>query len=324
MARNNHMVHQETHDLVVIGGGPAGLTAGLYAARGKLDVVLLEKLSPGGQVLTTDWVENYPGFPEGISGFELMDRMKAQAERFGLPILNHEVSDVNFQAPEKRLFLNSGLMKTRAVIVGTGAQPQKLGLEGEDMLTGKGVSYCGTCDGPFYREAMVAVIGGGDTAVEEALFLTRFASRVYIIHRRDELRATKVLQERAFSNEKIEFIWDTVPVCIEGGGRVEGLFLQDVKSGEESHLKVDGVFIFIGTRPVTRFLNGTLDLDDQKFIKVNRGQETSVPGVFAAGDVVSGVFRQIATAVGEGASAARQAEDYLASGKNSASSGGKE
>ena len=318
------MAHHDTHDLVVIGGGPAGLTAGLYAARDELDVILLEKLNPGGQVLATDWVENYPGFSEGISGVDLMDRMKNQAERFGLPILNHEVTGVDFQGPEKRLYHDSGVMKARSVIVSTGAQPRTLGLQGEDLFRGKGVSYCGTCDGPFFRDALVAVIGGGDTAVEEALFLTRFAYRVYIIHRRDELRATKVLQKRAFSNERMAFIWDSVPVSIEGQREVEGLYLRNMKSGEERYLEVDGVFIFIGARPVTRFLNGALELDEHGFIKVDRRQATSVSGVFAAGDVVSGAFRQIATAVGEGASAARRAEDYLNAEKNSELSGGQD
>ena len=299
------------HDLVIIGGGPAGLTAGIYAARDKHDVVLLEKLSPGGQVLTTDWVENYPGFPEGISGFELMDSIRKQAERFGLKILNHEVQGIDLRGDEKHLSLASGSIKARSVIVATGAQPSKLGIEGEDLLTGKGVSYCGTCDGPFYREAVIAVIGGGDTAVQEAVFLTRFASRVYVIHRRDELRATKIIQERAFANEKIEIVWDTVPVSIEGQTGVEKLRLRNVKSGEESALKVEGVFILVGTRPVTEFIQGNLDLDGQGFIKVNRRQETSMPGVFAAGDVTSENPRQIATAVGEGTAAALYAEKYL-------------
>ncbi|MCP4664760.1 MAG: thioredoxin-disulfide reductase [Deltaproteobacteria bacterium] len=299
------------HALVIIGGGPAGLTAGMYAARDKLDVVLLEKLSPGGQVLTTDWVENYPGFPEGISGFELMDSMRKQAERFGLKILNHEVQGMHLMGDAKHLSLASGSIKARSVIVATGAQPSKLGIKGEDLLTGKGVSYCGTCDGPFYREADIAVIGGGDTAVEEAVFLTRFASRVYMIHRRDELRATKIIQERAFAHEKIEFIWDTVPIRIEGKTGVEKLRLRNVKSGKESTLNVEGVFVLIGTRPVTEFLQGAVDLDGQGFIKVNRRQETSMPGVFAAGDVTSENPRQIATAVGEGAWAAIYAEKHL-------------
>ena len=311
MAINENTALLETHDMVIIGGGPGGLTAGLYAARDKQDVVMLEKLSPGGQVLSTDWVENYSGFPDGVSGFDLMERMKKQAEKFGLKILSHEVSHVNFTGTEKILELNNGSIAARSVILATGAQPRKLGIDGEGFLTGKGVSYCGTCDGPFYRDAVVAVIGGGDTALEEAIFLTRFAREVHVIHRRDQLRGTKILQERAFANEKIRFIWDSVPVRIEGLTGVEKLSLKNVKTGEESILQLEGVFIFVGTRPVTEFLNGAVDLDDQGFIKVNRKQETSSPGVFAAGDVTSESFRQIATAVGDGASAALNAEKYL-------------
>jgi len=311
VAINENTAPLETHDMVIIGGGPGGLTAGLYAARDKQDVVMLEKLSPGGQVLSTDWVENYSGFPDGVSGFDLMERMKKQAEKFGLKILSHEVSHVNFTGTEKILELNNGSIAARSVILATGAQPRKLGIDGEGFLTGKGVSYCGTCDGPFYRDAVVAVIGGGDTALEEAIFLTRFAREVHVIHRRDQLRGTKILQERAFANEKIRFIWDSVPVRIEGITGVEKLCLKNVKTGEESILQFEGVFIFVGTRPVTEFLNGAVELDDKGFIKVNRKQETSIPGVFAAGDVTSESFRQIATAVGDGASAALNAEKYL-------------
>ena len=311
MAINENTAPLETYDMVIVGGGPGGLTAGLYAARDKQDVIMLEKLSPGGQVLSTDWVENYSGFPDGIGGFDLMERMQKQAEKFGLKILSHEVSGVDFTGAEKILKLNTGSIAARSVILATGAQPRKLGIEGEGLLTGKGVSYCGTCDGPFYRDAVVAVIGGGDTALEEAIFLTRFAREVHVIHRRDQLRGTKILQERAFANEKIRFIWDTVPVRIEGLTGVEKLCLKNVKTGEESVLQAEGVFIFVGTRPVTEFLNQAVDLDDQGFIKVNRKQETSNPGVFAAGDVTSGSFRQIASAVGDGASAALNAEKYL-------------
>ena len=311
MAINENTAPLETYDMVIVGGGPGGLTAGLYAARDKQDVIMLEKLSPGGQVLSTDWVENYSGFPDGIGGFDLMERMQKQAEKFGLKILSHEVSGVDFTGAEKILKLNTGSIAARSVILATGAQPRKLGIEGEGLLTGKGVSYCGTCDGPFYRDAVVAVIGGGDTALEEAIFLTRFAREVHVIHRRDQLRGTKILQERAFANEKIRFIWDTLPVRIEGLTGVERLCLKNVKTGEESVLQAEGVFIFVGTRPVTEFLNQAVDLDDQGFIKINRKQETSNPGVFAAGDVTSGSFRQIASAVGDGASAALNAEKYL-------------
>ncbi|MBW2050504.1 MAG: thioredoxin-disulfide reductase [Deltaproteobacteria bacterium] len=301
----------EFHDLVIIGAGPAGLAAGIYAARDKQDVVLLEKLSPGGQVLTTDLVENYPGFADGISGFELMDSIRRQAERFGLNILSGEVKGVDFKGGRRRLILASGSMEARAVIVATGAQPRKLGVEGEELLTGRGVSYCATCDGPFYRDVEVAVIGGGDTAVQEAVFLTRFASRVYVIHRRDELRATKIIQERAFANDKIEVIWNTIPLSVEGDQGVEGLRLKNLKTGKESDLKVDGVFVLVGTSPVTGFLKDSVDLDGQGFINVDRRQETSVKGVFAAGDVTSETPRQIATAVGEGVTAILSAEGYL-------------
>jgi thioredoxin reductase (NADPH) len=262
-------------------------------------------------VLTTDWVENYPGFPDGVSGFELMDAMRRQAEGFGLKILTHEVQSVDFTNPLKKLILGSGEMTARSVLIATGAQPRKVDIEGEALLTGKGVSYCGTCDGPFYRDVEVAVIGGGDTAIEEAIFLTRFASRVYVIHRRDELRATKILQERAFTNDKIEFVWDTVPLRIEGKTGVEQLVIRNVKTEAERAIRVEGVFIFVGTRPITEFVKGALDLNDQGFIDVDRLQETSVSGVFAAGDVTSQTSRQIAIAVGEGVTAALSAENYI-------------
>ena len=311
MADANNDNFSEFHDLIIIGAGPAGLSAGLYAARNKQDVVLVEKLSPGGQVLTTDLVENYPGFPDGIGGFELMDSIGKQAERFGLKILSHEVQGVDFKNQMKHLTLAYGSMEARSVIVTTGAQPRKLGIEGEELLTGKGVSYCGTCDGPFYREADIAIIGGGDTAVQEAVFLTRFASRGYVIHRRDELRATKIIQERAFANEKIEFIWDTIPLSIEGETGVERLRLRNVKTSKESTLNIEGVFVLVGTRPVTEFLEDAVDMDNQGFINVDRRQETNVQGVFAAGDVTSETPRQIATAVGEGVTAVLSAEEYL-------------
>ena len=311
METTNNDMPPGFHDLIIIGAGPAGLAAGIYAARNKQDVVLVEKLSPGGQVLTTDLVENYPGFPDGIGGFELMDSIGKQAERFGLKILSHEVQGVDFKNQVKHLSLASGSMEARSVIVTTGAQPRKLGIEGEELLTGKGVSYCGTCDGPFYRDVEIAIIGGGDTAVQEAVFLTRFASRVYVIHRRDELRATKIIQERAFANEKIEFIWDTIPLSIEGEAGVERLKLRNVKTSEESTLNVEGVFVLVGTRPVTEFLKDAVDMDEQGFINVDRRQETNVPGVFAAGDVTSETPRQIATAVGEGVTAVLSAEEYL-------------
>ncbi|MBW1800037.1 MAG: thioredoxin-disulfide reductase [Deltaproteobacteria bacterium] len=299
------------YDLIIIGGGPAGLTAGLYTARARLNVVLLEMLAPGGQVLTTDWVENYPGFPDGVSGFELMDKMKTQAEKFGLTIKNEEVIRLELSGDNKIITTNKGTMETRAVLLTGGATWKKLDIEGETLLTGRGVSYCATCDGPFYTDQPVAVIGGGDTAVEEALFLTRFASHIYLVHRRDQLRAIKLLQERAMEAEKIEFLWDTVPLKIIGDDGVEGIELKNVKTGKINRRDVQGVFIFIGTQPNTDIVKGLVDLDENGFIKTDNHMETSVPGVFAAGDIRSKLFRQIATAVGEGAAASYSVERYL-------------
>ena len=298
-------------DLIIVGAGPAGLTAGLYAARARLDVVLFEKMSPGGQVLLTDIVENYPGFPEGISGFELMDRMKRQTEGFGLSIEIREVLSFRFDPDLKVIVTDKGEEQAKSVILACGATPRKLGIPGEDQLTGRGVSYCATCDGPFYRDQEVAVIGGGDTAVEEALFLTKFATRVYLIHRRDQLRATKVLQERVMANDKVEIIWDTIPQRILGESGVEAVELKNVKTSQLSTLNVQGIFVFIGYEPNTQLLKGILDLDKLGFIRTNAEMETSVAGVFAAGDIRSKNLRQISTAVGEGATAAFSAEKYL-------------
>lgn len=298
-------------DLIIVGAGPAGLTAGLYAARARLDVVLFEKMSPGGQVLLTDTVENYPGFPEGVSGFELMDRMKRQAEAFGLSIEMRDPLSLRPDAHQKVLVTDKGEDRARAIILACGATPRKLGIPGEQLLTGKGVSYCATCDGPFYRDQEVAVVGGGDTAVEEALFLTKFASRVYLIHRRDQLRATKVLQERVMANEKVQIIWDTIPQKISGENGVEAIELKNVKTSKIDTLNVQGVFIFIGYEPNTQWLQGVLELDELGFIRTNAEMETSVAGVYAAGDIRSKNLRQISTAVGEGATAAFSAEKYL-------------
>ncbi len=299
-------------DLIIIGAGPAGLTAGLYASRARLKTVLLEKLAPGGQILTTDFVENYPGFPEGLSGYELVDRMKRQAENFGLKIEGKEVVRLEL-TPEKRMvFTDKEAMETKALILTTGASPRKLGIDGEGLLMGKGVSYCATCDGPFYRDQEVAVIGGGDTAVEEAIFLTKFASRVYLVHRRDELRATKLLQERVKAAEKVTLAWDSVPTRILGQAGVEGVELKNVKTNEISTLPVEGVFVFIGYNPSNDLLADLpLDFDDLGFVKTDDNMETSIPGVFAAGDIRSKLLRQVSTAVGDGATAAFAAERFV-------------
>jgi thioredoxin reductase (NADPH) len=301
------------YDLIIIGAGPAGLTAGLYAARAQINTLLFERLAPGGQVLNTDWIENYPGFPDGISGFDLVDKMKTQAERFGLRIQNEEVVGLELSQEKKTVITHDGEMETKALILACGATPRQLGIEGERSFIGKGVSYCATCDGPFYRDQEVAVIGGGDTAAEEAIFLTRFASRIYLFHRRDSLRAIKLLQERVMAEEKIEIVWDTIPLKILGENGVEGIELKNVKTGNIFRKEVHGVFVFVGTLPNTDVAKGKVELDENEFVKTNNGMETSVPGVFAAGDIRSKPFRQIATAVGEGAAATYSAERYLES-----------
>ena len=305
------------YDVIIIGGGPAGLTAGLYSSRARMNVLMLEMLAPGGQVLNTDWVENYPGFPEGISGFELVDRMKTQSEKFGLRIENEEALRVKITDDKKIVETNKGTLETKTIILACGATWKKLGLEGEARLAGKGVSYCATCDGPFYRDQDVAVIGGGDTAVEEAIFLTRFANKIYLVHRRDQLRATKLLQERAMSQEKIEFIWNTIPLKILGQDGVEGIELQNVKTEKIARKAIHGVFIFIGTLPNTGLVKGKVDLDDEGFVITDENTRTSVPGVFAAGDIRSKPWRQISTAVGEGATASFWAEKYIEEGHQS-------
>lgn len=303
------------YELVILGAGPAGLTAGLYASRARIDHVLIEKGAPGGQVLTTDWVDNYPGFPDGLSGFDLMEKMTNHAKRFDVNIVTREVTSLDVKDPKvKRLDFGDGSSVTcDSLIICTGASPNKLGIPGEAELAGKGVSYCGTCDAPFYRNMHVAVIGGGDTAVEEAEYLTRFASKVTIIHRRDELRATKILQEIAFANEKIDFIWDSQVSSIEGDKEVERLQLVK-KDGSTSTLDVQGVFILIGITPNNQVLPlDQLGADSWGFIETDAETATSVAGVFAAGDIRSKLMRQVVNACGEGANAVIAAEHYLMS-----------
>jgi len=301
------------HDLIIIGGGPAGLTAGLYAARSRLDALLLERFAPGGQVLNTDWVENYPGFPEGVSGFDLVDKIKAQVDRFELPTRSAEITGLKKDGDRFTVSLADGEVRAKAVIICSGADPGRLGVEGEEKLTGRGVSYCGTCDGPFYKDMVVAAVGGGDTACEEAEFLTRFAKKVYLIHRRDELRAQKINKERVLANDKITVKWDSVLDSIDGRDGVEGLTLKNVKTGAVDKLKVDGVFIFVGYLPNTDYLGGLLELDNRGFIVTDTEMTASIPGIYAAGDCRSKNLRQIVTAVGDGATAAFNAERHLES-----------
>jgi thioredoxin reductase (NADPH) len=280
------------YQLIILGGGPAGLTAGLYAARDRLNVLLVEKGVVGGQVLVTDWIDNYPGFPEGLSGSDLVEKMAAQAARFELETKNGNVVKVELSETKKKLTLESGEeLTSQALIICTGARPNKLGISGEEKLTGKGVSYSATCDGPFYKNLEILVVGGGDTAVQEADFLTKFARKVTIVHRRDKLRATKVLQEKAFANKQIEFIWDSNLISIEGDKEVERVRLRN-NNGEESEIPTNGVF-------------------EQGFIKTDDEMRTEVPGVMAAGDIRSKTVRQVINGAGEGAVAAIAAEHYL-------------
>jgi thioredoxin reductase (NADPH) len=303
------------YDLVIIGGGPAGLTAGLYAARARLNVVLIEKVVPGGQILTTDWIENYPGFPTGISGADLVQKMTEQVKRFDLNIENNEVVSLDLSKQIKKVILTDRSITTHAIIVATGASPKKLGVPGEDHFLGKGVSFCATCDGPFFKDLTVAAVGGGDTAVQESLYLTKFAKKVYLIHRRDNLRAEAILQERALDNDKIEFVWDSVLSEINGLTHVENISLQNVKTGNKTELSVDGCFIWIGILPNTQFLSNTVNIDKYGFIITDLNMKTSEQGVFTAGDVRSTPLRQIVTAVGDAAIAAYSAEHYIESVK---------
>jgi len=299
------------YDLVILGGGPAGLTAGLYAARARLNAVLFEQSLLGGQVLITDWIENYPGFPEGITGPQMVKLMNDQAERFGLKIESDEAMSVDFTDSIKKIRLSEKTITAQAVIIATGAGPKRLGVPGEEQFFGKGISSCATCDGPFYRDRVVAAVGGGDTAVKESIFLTKFAKKVYLIHRRDQFRAEKIFTERALANDKIDILWNTVVTGVSGLDRVESVHVRNVKTGEASSLKADAFFVWIGILPNADFLGDAVKRDEFGFIDADTDMETSVPGVFAAGDVRVTSLRQIATAVGDGAVAAHSAENYI-------------
>ncbi|MFX4260666.1 thioredoxin-disulfide reductase [Pelotomaculum propionicicum] len=302
----------DKRDLVIIGGGPAGLSAGIYAARASIDTVLLERGVPGGLVISTHLIENYPGFSEGISGPDLMIQMENQARRFGVDISSANVQRIEIDERKFTLLTDHGGIETGAIILATGVQPQLLGVKGEKELIGRGVSYCATCDGAFFRGKKVAVVGGGDAAVEEAIFLTRFAEKVYIIHRRGELRATKIVQHRAFQNPKIEFIWHGVVDQILGTNSVEGINVRDVRDNSKSLLAVDGVFIYIGSTPNSFLLKEHVKTDDKGYIITDENMLTSQKGIYAAGDVRQKLLRQVVTAVADGAIAAVAAEKYLA------------
>jgi len=307
--RNNKEVIER--DLVILGSGPAGLSAALYAARADLAPLVLTGMTLHGQASTTALIENYPGFPDGVGGVELGQLFQTQAEKFGAEIEMDQATAVDLDHNPMLLETYGKLFKVKSLIITTGATPRKLRVPGEKEFVGKGVSYCGTCDGWFFKEKDIVVVGGGDSALEEGLFLTRFAKSVTIIHRRDELRAGAILQKRAFSNPKISFIWDTVVTEIKGDDSVNAVGLKNVKTGEETTHDTDGVFIFIGHTPNSDIFKGKLELDDQGYIKVNQHMETSVPGVFAAGEICDPHFRQVITSAGMGAAAAIQATRYL-------------
>ncbi len=306
-------VQPSQHDVVIIGGGPAGLTAAIYTGRASLNTLILEKGLPGGQIAQTEEVENYPGFPEPISGPELAQRMTEQAERFGAKIEMEEVQGVEHHPHGGFLIKGySASYHAKAVILATGANPKRLYVPGEEQFWGKGVSTCATCDGFFYRGKKVVVVGGGDAAVEEGLFLTKFADEVTLIHRRDSLRANKVAQARAFANPKMKFIWDTAVEEIIGEDSVRAVQLKNLKTGETHTMDTDGVFVFIGHVPNTEFLKGVVNLREDGYVDVRDDIFTSVPGMFAAGDISDYVYRQLATSVGAGTRAAMSVERMLA------------
>lgn len=303
---------ERNYDLVVIGGGPAGYTAALYAARAGLDLVLIEKLSAGGQMALTGEIDNYPGFEEGVDGLSLGLKMQQGAERFGAKTEYTEVVFVDFSEEIKKIETTSGTFLAKTVIVSTGANPRELGLPNEAELVGKGVHYCAHCDGRFYKNKTVIVVGGGNSAAADALYLSRLAQKVIVVHRRNELRATKIYHEPLLKAENVEFLWDSSVIELLAEQRIKGAKIKNLKTGEEKEVLCDGVFISIGRKPATEFLNGALNLDEGGYIIADESTKTNVEGVYAVGDVRSKVLRQIVTAVADGAVAVHYAEEYLA------------
>ncbi len=307
------MTEENVIDLAVIGAGSAGMTAGLYAARAGLDVVLFERISPGGQLAQTEHIENYPGFPEGAEGFELAFAMKQQADRFGVRNVSEEVLGVDFTVNPKVLKTAFGEYYARSVIIATGARPRKLGLELEEELQGRGVSYCATCDGNFFRDKTVMVVGGGNTAAGDAIYLSRICKKVYLVHRRDKLRATAIYHKRLEDLPNLEFVWKAVPrKLVADEGSLAGVRVEMLETGEERDIAVDGLFVAVGTEPNTEFLDDALTLDGTGYIVADESGVTEVPGVFAAGDVRTKRLRQVVTAVADGALCAEEAAEYLA------------
>ncbi|MFJ2619657.1 thioredoxin-disulfide reductase [Glutamicibacter sp. NPDC087344] len=309
------MTPEDIREVIIVGSGPAGYTAAVYTARANLNpLVIAGSVTAGGELMNTTDVENFPGFPEGIMGPDLMDNMQKQAERFGAEILFDDVTEMNLEGEIKTLSLADGTVyRARAVIVSTGSAYRELGLEDEKRLSGHGVSWCATCDGFFFREQTIAVIGGGDSAMEEALFLTKFASKVIVVHRRNELRASKIMADRALAHEKIEFIWDSEVIGINGADKVDGLVVKNRNSGEETTVNVTGIFVAIGNDPRVDLVKDQLELTSEGTIAVDgRSSKTSLPGVFAAGDVIDSTYRQAITAAASGCAAAQDVEHYLA------------
>ena len=302
---------RNNHDVVIIGAGPAGLAAAIYTGRARLDTLILEKATPGGQILLTDFIENYPGFPDGTTPFELMERIRKQAEGFGAEIAIDEIKEIQRKEKHWQIQGVKEEYSAKAVLVATGSNHRKLGLPGEEKLTGRGVSYCATCDGAFFQDKVAAVVGGGNWALTEALFLTRFCREVKIIHRRDQLRAEKILQERAFQNPKVEVLWDTVVVRINGEDRLESLSLRNVRNEKVSELKLDGLFVSIGTVPNNKIVEKLVELNEWGEVVVEKNMTTAQPGLFAAGDVTDACPEQMAAAVGTGVAAALAITDYL-------------
>jgi len=306
------MAEQKIYDLIIIGGGPAGLTAGIYATRGRLSTLLLDKLAPGGLVATTEWVENYPGFPEGISGADLMKKMEEQAQKFGLEIISiKEVLSVDFKNKIKTIKAEEGEYKTKAVIVATGTEPKKLNIPGEDKFRGRGVSYCATCDGPLFKDKDIVVIGAGSSGVQEGLYLLRFVKSATVVEFLPHMTAEKILQERALKETRMKFYLNHMVTSINGENKVESVTIKNRQTGEEKKIEAQGVFIYVGLNPMTGFLKGQIALDKWGYISAGEDTKTSVPGVFAAGDVRQKILRQITTAIGDGATAAFMAERYV-------------
>lgn len=298
------------YDVVIIGGGPGGYSAALYCARSGYSVLVLEKLSPGGQMATTGQVDNYPGFDEGVDGFELGERMKKGAERFGVETAFAEVTAVDLEAQPKKVETTEGTVTARTVVLATGASPRELGFPEEHTLRGRGVSYCATCDGMMYRNKTVAVIGGGNSAVADALYLAKVCKKVYLVHRRDELRASKIYMD-ALTDSGIEFIWNSKPVQILHEKRVTGVLVENVKTGEQQEVACDGVFVAIGRVPDTELFKGVLEMDETGYLKAGESTQTNIPGVFAVGDLRTKPLRQIVTAASDGAVASHFIEEFL-------------